>query len=82
VRNIRLAGYDTQDRGVKDDTIIGHIAVLAPYNLARASGMPGVLGEPLFLSNEQDAAALARNEVQEAIARSYLEAVNAYFAGA
>ncbi len=79
VRNLRQAGYDTIERGVKDDAVIGHIAVLAQNNLARPTTMPGVLGEALFLSNDHDAAALARPEVQEAIARGYCEAIQAYF---
>lgn len=79
LRNLRAAGYDTVDRGVKNDASIGHIAVLAPYNLARPSAMPGVLGESLFVSNDADAAALRQDHIRDAIARGYFEGIRAYF---
>ncbi len=79
VRNLRQAGYDTVDRGVKDDVVRGHLAVLAPDNLDRASRMPGIIGESLFVSNDADAAALSRPEIRTAIARGYFEGIKAYF---
>jgi N-acetylmuramoyl-L-alanine amidase len=79
VRNIRAAGYNTVDRGIKDDVVRGHLAVLAPANLARATRMPGIIGESLFLSNEADAAALKRVDIRQAIVQGYVDGINAYF---
>lgn len=79
VRNLRQAGYDTPNRGIKDEAFLGHFAVLAPANLARPTRMPGILGEALFISNDQDAAQLARPEIQQAIAQGYFEGIRAYF---
>jgi N-acetylmuramoyl-L-alanine amidase len=79
VRNLRAAGYNTVDRGIKDDVVRGHLAVLAPANLARATRMPGIIGESLFLSNEADAAALKRADIRQAIVQGYLEGIQAYF---
>ncbi len=80
VSNLKQAGHDVPDRGVKDEASLGHFAVLAPYNLTRATRMPGILGEALFLSNDQDAAQIKRPEVQTAIARGYLQGIDAFFA--
>ncbi len=79
VRNLQAAGYDDADRGVKDDVVRGHLALLAPYNLPRASNMPAIIGEALFMSNDADAAALQRADIRQAIARGYFEGIKAYF---
>ena len=79
LRNMRQAGYDPVDRGIKDDAYLGHLALLAPYNLPRPSQMPGILGEALFVTNDSDAAALRRPDIREAIARGYFEGIKAYF---
>lgn len=77
--NLQKAGYNAPNHGVKDDEAMGHFAVLAPANLDRASKMPGILGESLYMSNDQDAAQLRKPEVQEAIARGYFEGIHTYF---
>ncbi len=79
VRNMRQAGYDAVDRGIQDDARLGHLALLALYNLARPSRMPAIIGEALFISNDDDAAALQRADIREAIARGYCEGIKAYF---
>ena len=78
VRNLRQAGYDTVDRGAKDDAFLGHLALLGPRNIPRPSQMPAVIGEALFITNDADAAALRRADIREAIARGYFEAIKAY----
>jgi len=78
VKNLRAAGYDTQDRGIKDDSIMGHFAMNGPH-IEKPTKMPGITGEPLFMTNDQDAEQLKRPEVREAIARGYFEGVEAYF---
>lgn len=78
VRNLRQAGYETVDRGTKDEGFLGHFALLGPH-MPRCSRMPGILGEALFVSNDTDAAALRRADIREAIARGYFEGIKAYF---
>jgi N-acetylmuramoyl-L-alanine amidase len=79
VNNLNKAGYDTATRGTKDDQINGHYAVLAPANLDRPAQMPGIIGESLFVTNNQDAAQLQRPEVRQAIAQGYFEAIQQFF---
>lgn len=87
-------GYNTVDRGVKEDGVLyqwrgrhGHLFVLGPVRTwgrrmvhPRATEMPGVLAEALFVSNRRDAAILGSEAGQWAIARGYVAAVDAYFA--
>jgi N-acetylmuramoyl-L-alanine amidase len=42
--------------------------------------MPAIIGESLFLTNDNDANALRNDAVVEAIARGYAEGIKAYFA--
>ena len=86
--------YKATDRGVKDDKVLfrgrAHLFVLGPARTSgwgrsrrsshpRATEMPGVLGEGLFLSNDVEARLLASKEGQLALARGYAAAVVAYF---
>ena len=91
VSSIRNAGYNTVDRGIKDDSNyrvfngrIYEIFVLGqPDNTTfhpRAANMPAALGESLFLSSEADAAMLAQDRIQDAIASGYRDAIVQYFA--
>lgn len=85
VRNIRAAGYDTLDRGATTDTrVLGqgnHYYLLGPESptIRRPSEMPGIIGEALFVTNPEDAAAIRQERVLEGIARGYVEAIKAYF---
>ncbi|MGQ9684293.1 MAG: N-acetylmuramoyl-L-alanine amidase family protein [Anaerolineae bacterium] len=79
VSNLRQAGYDTEDRGAKTDAPAGGFALLAPANLARPTRMPAIIGEPLFITNDQDAAALSQDSIREALARGYFQGIKAYF---
>lgn len=80
------AGYDTQNRGVRDDASIGarygqpHSFLLGTNPGIDPSQMPGIFGEALFVSNHQEAALLQRDDVQEALAQGYLDGIQAYFA--
>jgi N-acetylmuramoyl-L-alanine amidase len=42
--------------------------------------MPAIIGEGLFLTNEDDANAIRKDAIVEAIARGYTEGIKAYFA--
>ena len=42
--------------------------------------MPAIIGEGLFLTNDDDANALRKDQVVEAIAKGYAEGIKAYFA--
>jgi N-acetylmuramoyl-L-alanine amidase len=87
---IRGQGYPTINRGLKEDSQFRvfqgrsfPIFVLGPPRVgsstSRATQMPAVLGEALFLSNAAEAPWLARADMQAAIARGYHEALRRYF---
>lgn len=88
VRRLTAVGHPVADRGVKGDEnfrilngVPQHVSLLGPPQpprILRASQMPGVLGESLFLSNAEGAL-LAREDVQQAVAQAYFDAVDAYF---
>lgn len=91
VASIRASGYNTVDRGIKDDSNyrvfngrVYEIFVLGQADNTRfhprAANMPAALGESLFLSNEADAAMLMQERTLDAIAQGYRNAVVAYFA--
>jgi N-acetylmuramoyl-L-alanine amidase len=79
---LRAAGYDDVDRGIKDDEMsvgVGnHLYLLGPA-AHRPSQMPGVLAEGLFLTNPADAARLPDPRLIETIARGYAKGVMAYY---
>jgi N-acetylmuramoyl-L-alanine amidase len=82
---LKDAGYTTVDRGAtKDTSVLGgdHYYLLGPKSdtIARPSQMPAVIGEGLFLTNEDDANAVRKDAIVEAIARGYVEGIKAYFA--
>ena len=88
---IRSTGYPVQSRGLKEDSLFRvrgdrafPIFVLGPprtgAQTTRATQMPAVLGETLFLSNPTEAQLLARDDVLQAIARGYREGLLRYFA--
>jgi N-acetylmuramoyl-L-alanine amidase len=84
-RALKDAGYTTVDHGATTDTsVLGgdHYYLLSPKTdaVARPSTMPAVIGESLFLTNEDDANAIRKDAIVEAIARGYAEGVKAYFA--
>ena len=82
---LKDAGYTTVDHGATRDTAVlggDHYYLLSPKTdaVARPSNMPGIIGESLFLTNEDDANALRKDAVVEAVARGYAEGIKAYFA--
>jgi N-acetylmuramoyl-L-alanine amidase len=85
VRTISAAGYQTADRGATNDSkILGqgsHYYLLGPESptIRRASEMPGIIGEALFVTSADDAQAIRQEKVLEAVARGYFEAIKAYF---
>jgi N-acetylmuramoyl-L-alanine amidase len=85
LRNISATGYQAVDRGATSDSkILGqgsHYYLLGPESptIRRASEMPGIIGEPLFVTNPEEAGALRQEKVLDAVARGYLEGIKAYF---
>lgn len=90
LRHIRAAGYPPVNRGLKEDSNFRMwqgrafpIFVLGPPRAGavttRATNMPAVLGESLFLSNPSEAVQLTREEMLDAIARGYHAALTRYF---
>ena len=86
VNHIRSAGYDIPDRGVKNDAGVccnpanPHSWILGTNDGFRPSTMPGIIGEAMFLSNDQEAQQLWRPEMRQAIAEGYKAGIDAYFA--
>jgi N-acetylmuramoyl-L-alanine amidase len=78
VGELRASGYDTPDRGVKEDLVAGK-----PYGhfFSLRGPMPSVLVEGLFLSNPAEAALLRQESTLAALARGYAEGIRGYFAG-
>ena len=84
-KSIKDAGYTAVDHGATRDTsVLGgdHYYLLSPKTdaVARPSNMPGIIGEGLFLTNEDDANAVRKDAIVEAVARGYTEGIKAYFA--
>ncbi|HEV8635699.1 MAG TPA: N-acetylmuramoyl-L-alanine amidase, partial [Chloroflexota bacterium] len=68
-------------RGIFGDTVLGgHLYVLGPPGgrIVRASNMPGVLVEGMFLTNEADAELLAEDATIQALAKGYADGIAAY----
>ncbi len=96
IANLRAKGYDTPDRGVTSDEDLqteslgslagdyNHLVLLGPAvpGRLRPSEMPGALSEPLFLSNPPEATAVSQPDVQDLIATSYTQAIEAFLDGA
>jgi N-acetylmuramoyl-L-alanine amidase len=61
-----------------------HIFMLGPTNLpdhVRATAMPGVLSETLYVTSGEQAAQLKRDDVRQAIALAYADALESYLLG-
>jgi N-acetylmuramoyl-L-alanine amidase len=88
VSELRAAGYNALDEGISNDGILdkpyGHLFLLGPLSprVARASNMPGALGESLYLSNPVEGSLLARDYIVSAIAQGYYDGISRYFNGA
>jgi N-acetylmuramoyl-L-alanine amidase len=84
-KSLKDAGYTSVDHGATRDTAVlggDHYYLLSPKTdaVARPSEMPAIIGESLFLTNDDDANAVRKDAVVEAVARGYLEGIKAYFA--
>ncbi len=84
-QSLKAAGYSTDNHGATADTAVldgDHYYLLGPQSstIVRASTMPAVICEGLFLTNDQDANALLKDQVVNAIAQGYLNGIQAYFA--
>jgi N-acetylmuramoyl-L-alanine amidase len=83
-KSLKEAGYTTIDHGAtKDTAVLGgdHYYLLSPKTDAvpRPSQMPAIIGEALFLTNEDDANAIRKDAMVEAVSRGYAEGIKAYF---
>lgn len=85
VQHIRDAGYDDNDRGIKNDSAVNgdpeneHSFVLGTNANFSPSLMPGVIAEVLFLSNPDDISFLGRPDAIDIIAAAFVDGLNAYF---
>lgn len=78
--------FPVRDRGIRNDAEVGgdpenaHSYVLGTNDGFRASQMPGIIAEPLFLSNADDLAVITNEDDRERLARAIAEGIEAYFA--
>ncbi len=81
-------GDEVSDRNIHIDHEIAypgdpghHLMILGPKDeiIVRPSNMPGMLSEPMFITCDREAALMARDDVQDALAQAYVDAVVAYF---
>ena len=85
LEQLAAAGYETVDRrATPDSAVLGrgnryYLLGAASEIVKRPSAMPGIIGEPLFLTNPDDARAVRQEKVQDAVARAYFRAIQAYF---
>jgi N-acetylmuramoyl-L-alanine amidase len=86
IESLRSIGYETHARGIMNDTSIGqrfgvqHTFTLGESEGFRASQMPGIIMESLFVTNDREAELLQRDDVRNAIAQGYKGSVDRYFA--
>jgi hypothetical protein len=86
LESIYATGYAVPDRGIKNDAGVGgcscnpHSWILGTNDNFRPSMMPGIIAEPMFLSNPFEASQLWRPEIRQAVAEGYKRGVDAYFA--
>jgi N-acetylmuramoyl-L-alanine amidase len=83
-KSLKEAGYMTVDHGATRDTAVlggDHYYLLSPKTdaVVRPSDMPAIIGESLFLTNEDDANAVRKDAIVEAVARGYAEGIKSYF---
>lgn len=88
VTQLRSAGYaDMVDAGFHDDAPLrkpyGHLFLVGPPTprVARASKMPGVVGESLYVTSDREAALLQNESFVDAIALAYVEAATSFLGG-
>jgi len=94
VAQLGTAGWVVADRGVKDDTTAGtpalttqgtaygHLLQLGPAAtgwLDHPSTMPGIISEPVFLTNGAGADLATSTQGQRALAQGVAQAITVYF---
>lgn len=85
VRRIWGAGYEINDRGVRNDADVGgdpenaHSFLLGTNRDFAPSLMPGVIAEMLFLSNPEDMRFLRTVDALDVMARAIKEGIDRYF---
>jgi len=95
ISSFHAHGYTVPDRGITDDTQLqaedfgtlpssyNHLVLLGPElpGRLRPSNMPGALSESLFLSDPAEATIISQPSVQDLLARSYADAIEAFLKG-
>jgi len=86
IRALGETGYRVRDLGIRNDAEVGgdpsnaHSFLLGTNAHFRPSLMPGIISEALFLSNAEDAAAIAGEDARQRMAEAYRQGIDAYFA--
>lgn len=82
---VAAAGHKLHDNTVRDDTDAGgtpgHLALLGPGTprVPRITRVPGVLIEPVFLTDPEEGRLIQDPAIQQAIAQGLSQAIQAYF---
>lgn len=85
---LRSVGHEPSDRGVLIDHAPAypgdpghHLMILGPKDeiIVRPSNMPGILSEPIFITCDAEAYLITREDVQDALAQAYVDAIVQYF---
>jgi N-acetylmuramoyl-L-alanine amidase len=85
---LRSVGHEPSDRGVLIDHAPAypgdpghHLMILGPKDeiIVRPSNMPGILSEPVFITCDAEAYLVMREDVQDALAQAYVDAIVQYF---
>jgi N-acetylmuramoyl-L-alanine amidase len=81
-----IEDFTVHDRGIRNDAEVGgdpenaHSYLLGTNDVFRPAQMPGIIAEPLFLSNAADLAAITDEDARQQIAEAVADGIEAYFA--
>ncbi|HUF52752.1 MAG TPA: N-acetylmuramoyl-L-alanine amidase [Dehalococcoidia bacterium] len=80
-----IEGYSVRDRGVRNDAEVGgdpanaHSYLLGTNRRFRPSLMPGIIAEPLFMSDSENLAVIVHDAHRQRLAEAMAEGIAAYF---
>jgi N-acetylmuramoyl-L-alanine amidase len=81
-----IEDFTVHDRGIRNDAEVGgdpenaHSYLLGTNDVFRPAQMPGIIAEPLFLSNADDLTVISDEDTRQRIAEAVADGIEAYFA--
>ncbi len=78
VQGLKDYGYDTVNRGTKEDSTVHDSPGFCQFVVTREVQMPAVLSETLFLTNDADAAVLKDPAARKAVADRVAQAIDTF----